>query len=95
MKGVVTTAGGAVIPIRVVPRASRNELKIEDDGTLKIRLQAPALEGKANKALLRFLAKQLALPARDLALLSGEKSRNKRILVKGRTGEEIVEMIEQ
>ena len=79
--------------LRVVPRASRTELKTEADGTLKIRLQAPALEGKANKALLRFLARHLALPSRDLSILSGEKSRSKRILVKNRASEELAGLL--
>lgn len=93
MNGLATTPEGVAISLRVVPGASRNEIKIEDDGTLKVRLQAPALEGKANKALLKFLAKQLNLPPRSLSLLSGDKARNKRILVKSGSLAEIAALL--
>lgn len=74
----------AVISIRVVPRASRSEVSCEmDDGTIKVRLQAPPVEGKANKALIEFLAGQLKVPKRTVSLEQGDKSRNKRIRIEG------------
>lgn len=83
MNGVTTVPEGVRIDLRVVPRASKDEIKTEPDGTFKVRLQAPPVEGKANKALLNFLAKQLHVPARDLQLISGETARRKRVLVRG------------
>ncbi len=56
---------------------------------LKIQIHAPPVEGKANKELLRFLAKTLGCAKSDLALVSGELSREKTVLVSGTTAEEI------
>ena len=52
---------------------------------LKIRLQAPPVEGKANKALIKFLAQEWGVPTRQLTILSGESHRMKRVRVQGLT----------
>lgn len=78
-----TTPDGVVLNLRIVPRASKNEVAGTMGDTLKIRLQAPPVEGKANEALIRFLAEKLAVPARGVALLAGSTSRQKRVLVTG------------
>jgi uncharacterized protein (TIGR00251 family) len=74
---------GLAFPVRVVPRASRDELAGAAEGVLKVRLTAPPVEGAANQALLRLLAKALDLPKNRLRLLAGEKSRNKTVWVEG------------
>jgi len=56
---------------------------------LKIRLRAPAVEGKANAALIEFLAHSLGLRRSQIAILRGEKSREKIVAVEGMTMEEI------
>lgn len=56
---------------------------------LKIRLRAPAIEGKANAALVAFLAETLGLRARQVTLERGDKSRDKVVLVEGLTMEEV------
>ena len=63
--------------VRVLPRASRNEFAGVQDGALKVRLQAPPVEGAANEALLRFLADELDLSPRQVRLVSGLGSRSK------------------
>jgi len=80
---------GVVVCCRVVPRASRDALAVGADGVLRVRLQAPPVEGKANKALLKFLAKTLAVRANQLSLLGGAKSRIKRIGVRGLSATEV------
>ncbi|MEW5911918.1 MAG: DUF167 domain-containing protein [Thermodesulfobacteriota bacterium] len=70
-------------PVRVSPRASRDQLAGEAQGCLKVRLTAPPVEGAANLALIKFLAKALGLPRSQLSLLAGHKSRQKRVLVRG------------
>ena len=77
--------GGVELSVRVVPRASRNEVSGEHDGALKIRLTAPPVEGKANKALIEFLAKTLGVPRGQVSLVAGDTSRAKRIRVAGIT----------
>jgi uncharacterized protein len=73
---------GLVIKVAVLPRASRNQVAGLKEDALKIKLTAPPVEGAANKACLQFLAKSLGLPKSKLAILSGESSRTKRILIR-------------
>lgn len=72
-----------MICVRVIPRASKNQIQGVLGDALKIRLQAPPVEGKANEALVRFLADTLRLPARNIGLLSGATGRNKRLRLEG------------
>jgi uncharacterized protein (TIGR00251 family) len=89
MKWVEDTTGGCILQVRVTPRSSRNQVDGPRDGALKIRLNAPPVEGKANEALIEFLADQLAMPRRNILLLAGEQSRNKRLLLRGCTATEL------
>lgn len=74
----------STLAIKVVPRAKKNEIsQIMADGMVKIRLTAPPVEGKANKALIKLLAHELKIPAQDIKITSGGKSRNKTVLLKG------------
>lgn len=77
------TPDGVVVSLRIVPRASKDEVRGVLGDALKIRLQAPPVEGKANEALVRFLSKTLGVPARDVCLLSGATGRAKRVLLRG------------
>jgi uncharacterized protein (TIGR00251 family) len=76
---------GAVLRIRVVPRAGNTAVAGTRDNALLIRLAAPPVDGAANAALIEFLARALDIPKRNLALISGEKSRTKRVKVTGVT----------
>jgi hypothetical protein len=60
------------------------------DGVLKVRVAAPAVEGAANVALVRLLADELGLAARDVRIVAGAKSRQKLVVVDGVTAEAIV-----
>jgi uncharacterized protein (TIGR00251 family) len=72
----------AVIKVQVTPRASKNcILKILDDGTVKIHITAPPVEGKANTALKKFLAKILDISISRIDILVGESGRYKTISV--------------
>jgi hypothetical protein len=82
------------LSIRVQPGARSNAIiGWTTDGrggeVLKVRLRAPAVEGKANAALIEFLAQSLGLRARQIAVLRGEKSRAKIVAVEEMTMEEI------
>ena len=69
--------GTARFEVRVQPRASRTEIAGMQNGVLRIRLQAPPVEGAANEALVAFLADQLDVPKRLVRIVSGFGSRNK------------------
>ena len=81
--------GAVVFPVRVLPRASKDEVTGEVGGALKVRLQAPAVEGRANEALIEFLAQLLKTPKSAVRILSGDRSRTKRIEIGGVTGQQI------
>jgi len=81
--------GSVSFAVRVQPRASKNEVSGVLDGALKIRLQAPAVENRANEALCEFLAELLKRPKSAVRLLSGERGRSKRVEVLGVSTQEI------
>lgn len=76
------TNDGVIIRIKGTPKASKTEVVGWEGDALKVRIAAPPEKGKANEALLRFLAELFHLPKSDLSLLSGEGCRYKKILVK-------------
>jgi len=75
--------GTVVVAVRVQPRAARDEVSGVTGGALKIRLRAPALEGRANEALCGFLAALLKRPKSAVRILAGERSRDKRVEILG------------
>jgi uncharacterized protein len=75
--------------IHVVPNAKINKVVGEHGGAIKIKLRAPAVEGKANAALISFLAERLKVPARMIVLLRGQKSRDKLVRIDGLDEEDV------
>jgi uncharacterized protein (TIGR00251 family) len=88
-------AGTVIFTVRVQPRASRDEIAGEISGAIKIHLQAPALKNRANEALIEFLASLLKTPKSAVRLLSGERSRTKRIEIRDVTKQQIEQLLEQ
>ena len=75
--------GNLTISLRVLPGAGRTEpAGRHGDSALRLRLAAPALEGRANKACVKFLAKALGVPAGAVSILRGETSRNKVVQIR-------------
>lgn len=85
--------GSVVIALHIQPGAKRTELVGLHGEALKIRLAAPPVDGKANAALLAFLAQQLGLSKRELALESGEASRQKRVRISGASAERVAALL--
>jgi uncharacterized protein (TIGR00251 family) len=73
--------GFLILNLRVVPRASKDAIQGRLGDALKVRIQAPPVEGKANAYLVKFLSKLWKIPRRDIEILSGETGRNKRIRI--------------
>ena len=80
---------GAILKIRVVPRARTNALTMESPGTLRARLTAPPVDGAANRALIELLARELGLKRADFELLQGERGRDKLVAVHGWTAADL------
>lgn len=74
---------GVLIRLRVQPNARHNMIRFEDDGRIRVSLTAPPVEGAANKALIRFMARFLGVKRSNVSLASGGRSRDKAILVRG------------
>ncbi|HEX4536193.1 MAG TPA: DUF167 domain-containing protein [Candidatus Acidoferrum sp.] len=88
-------AGTVIFAVRVQPRARKDEIAGEIAGAIKIRLQAPALEGRANDALIEFLAQLLKTPKGAVRILTGERSRVKRLEIRGVTKQQIERLFVQ
>jgi uncharacterized protein (TIGR00251 family) len=80
---------GAALVVRVVSGAAHSSLAGLGGGALRVRIAAPAVEGKANAALLAFLAGRLGLRPRALHLAAGEHGRQKVVVIRGRTPEQV------
>lgn len=74
---------GILLRVHVATRAAKNEIVGRYGQALKIRLQAPPVEGAANAALVQFLANLLDVSARRVELLSGHSARDKTLLIRG------------
>lgn len=75
--------------VRVVPRAARSSVMGEHDGALRVRIAAPPVDGAANEELVRFLARALDIPARDVEITSGHTSKVKQIRARGAARERL------
>jgi uncharacterized protein (TIGR00251 family) len=83
MPFIKSTTKGCEISVRVQPGASRSEAAGLHGTELKIRIKAPPVEGKANDALLEFLAETLRVRRSQCVIVRGDKSRSKVVLVRG------------
>ena len=73
------------LELKTIPNAPRDELAGWLGGALKVKVHAPALDGRANDALLAFLAEKLGLPRRAVTLIRGDKSPHKVVRLEGLT----------
>ncbi len=85
--------GAVIFAVRVQPRASKDEIAGEMGGALKVRLRAPAVEDRANEALVEFLADLLKTSRSAVSILSGERSRVKRIEIRGVTRQQVLNLL--
>jgi hypothetical protein len=66
-----------LISVYIQPNSSKNEICGEHDGMLKVKIASPAVDGKANKELVKFMAEYLGIKKKDISIKSGETSRRK------------------
>lgn len=84
----------ALFAVRVTPRSSKNAVRVEDDGSLKIWVTAAPVDGKANTAVCELLAKRLKISKNQIELLSGDASRVKRIAIFGMAREDVISRLD-
>ncbi|MGB7730199.1 MAG: DUF167 domain-containing protein [Candidatus Acidiferrum sp.] len=86
--------GTVTFSVRVQPRASRDEIAGVIEGAIKIRLCAPAVENRANEALVEFLASVLKTSKSAVRIRSGEQSRTKRVEIIGVSRQQIENLLQ-
>ncbi len=94
MIDLVESNGSVTFAVRVQPRASRDAIEGEWQGALKIRVTAPPVDDRANEACRHLLAQRLNIPTSAVRILSGERSRNKRVEVREVTAQRVRELLE-
>jgi uncharacterized protein (TIGR00251 family) len=77
------TGEGLVLEVWIQPRASRDGIAGVQGGALKIRVAAPPVDGEANDALVRFIAKLLGVPRASVEIVRGHSSRTKALFLRG------------
>ena len=91
MNWIKETSTGVVLAVHATPRATRNGIQGEHGNALKIRLKAPPVDGKANDALIEFLAEMLGVQRRQITLIAGQTSRQKRVAISDITKDQTVQ----
>lgn len=87
-------AEGVILPVRAQPGASKNGIRGEQNGMLKVSVTQIAEKGKANKALADTIAKGLGLKKSQVELLSGDTQSQKKFLIRGVSRDEFAQRIQ-
>jgi len=90
---VQETSEGVQFKIKVLPRASKNEIGPTHGDALKVRLTAPPVDGAANEACLHFLAQWLGVSPKAVTIVTGQSSRHKLIRVDGLKKEDVTQRL--
>ena len=86
-------SAGTVIKVKVIPRSSRTEILGKENDIYRMKLTAPPVEGKANKAVIELLAEKLGVPKREIEIVSGKTGRLKTIRIRGLTAGEVAQAL--
>lgn len=80
---IEATTSGVIIDVRVIPRASKSGMAGVRENAVLVRLSAPPVEGAANAELIEVLADAFDVPKRAITIVSGDRSRQKRVRIDG------------
>ncbi len=89
------TEDGIIIPAKVQPNSSKEKVMGEYAEKLKIAVTSPPEKGKANRAIVKVLAKWLNIKTSDIQIVSGEKSKDKEIFVRNITEKDVYKLVSQ
>ncbi len=87
--------GGVILSVKAQPGARKNELRGVSNGRLKVCVTQVAEKGKANKAIIKLLAKVLRIAASNITLVKGETHSQKAFRVQGLSAQELIELFER
>lgn len=90
----MTMTSKAIFDITVSPKSSKNKISITENSHMKVYLTSPPVDGKANADLVALFSKTLKVPKSDIEIISGLKSKKKRIAVCGLSPEEILKKVQ-
>jgi uncharacterized protein (TIGR00251 family) len=90
---ITATTEGVVFLVRVQPRASHSEVVGVMNGALRVRIQAPPIDDRANAVLCEYLAHLLKTPRSAVRILAGDRSRIKRVEVRGVTEKQVRDLL--
>ena len=85
MSWLLSTAQGVILTLKVTPRAKRTEVSGFDPDWIRLRIQAPPVDGKANEAIIAFFSESFKIHRRAVEICTGDTSRLKRIKLQGVT----------
>ncbi|MBN1881465.1 MAG: YggU family protein [Deltaproteobacteria bacterium] len=85
--------GSAVFSVRVKPGGKKDEVIGVHDGALKLSVTAPPVEGKANRAVSKFISRLLGIAPSRVSIVSGESSRTKRVKIEGLSAQEVKKIL--
>lgn len=85
MSWLISTKDGVLLTLKVTPRAKRTEVSGVDPDWLRLRIQAPPVDGKANDAIITFFAESFKIHRRSVEICTGDTTRLKRIKLHGVT----------
>ena len=85
--------GRLVFKVQVVPRSSRSEVAGEHNGSLRVRVSSPPVEGAANQELTHVLAKAFDVSRSAVTILSGQNSRLKQVSIEGVNASALAELL--
>jgi len=83
----------AVFDVTVTPKSSRSLVTADEAGNIKVYLNSPPVEGKANKECIALISKKLGIPKSKISIEKGEKGRSKRIAVEGLDTDDVLKLL--
>ncbi len=89
-KQTLSSIKDTIVKIYLQPKSSKNEIVGPYRDGIKVKVTAPPMEGKANEALIRFLAKALGIPQSQIEILKGHHSREKTLRISGNVDQELL-----
>jgi uncharacterized protein (TIGR00251 family) len=84
----------ALIRVKVIPRSSRTEILGKENDVYRVKITDPPVEGRANKALIKFLSQKVGVPRGDVEIVSGKTGRLKAVRIRGLTAGDIAQALE-
>ena len=82
-----------LINVKVLPKSSKDEVVGMEGDICKVKIKAPPVDGKANKALIAVLAKEFDLPKKSIEIVSGWTSRLKRVRISGLSQKDLISLV--